>query len=259
MSLVKDYQKAIKEVSNLESKEQQKVIPTQKQSLLLGIYAGSGGNEAQDFAQIIQHMLLAYCKQKGLQTELLSQSSTPSGLRSAEWKVHGKDAWDLIRPEHGSHRLSRRSPFDKAKRRQTSFVRVEVLPFQTKEAIDLDQREIEISRFKGSGPGGQHRNKTETGIRAKHLPTGLEAVVSSGRSLLANQEAALSVLKARLDHMQAQTDAKENAKFKGEAAEFGKRIRSYILFPKPLVCDHRSGNKSGQVKQVLNGDLDLIR
>jgi peptide chain release factor 2 len=207
-------------------------------------------------------MLLAFSQKQKLEVELVERVMTADGLRSSTSLITGATAWTLLRPEHGSHRLSRISPFGRGGRRQTSFARVEVLPAMStsgSQAQILDLADVQLETMRGQGPGGQHRNKTESVVRARHLPTGLQAIASESRSQTENKRMALSVLNARLKTHLERADKLQLERLSGEPAQFGHRIRSYIMNPQVLVIDHRSKKKTPKLREVLAGELSLVR
>ncbi|MDE2126535.1 MAG: peptide chain release factor 2 [Armatimonadetes bacterium] len=227
---------------------------------ILEIQAGAGGTDACDWVVMLQQMYLRWCERKGFDAEVADESEADvAGLRSTTLFVRGRYAYGYLRAEHGVHRLVRISPFDAAKRRQTSFARVEVLPDVGEEAaVAINPDDLRIDYYRSSGAGGQHVNKTESAVRLTHLPTGLVVTCQNERSQHKNKAAAMKVLAARLwDRGQQEQKERERA-MRGEtkANEWGNQDRSYVLQPYTLVKDLRTNVETGDVTGVLNGNLD---
>ena len=207
------------------------------------VTAGVGGAEAQDWAVMLHDMYRRWAAMRGLDHE------TETGLLV----VRGDAGAELL-GEHGVHRLARFSPHDPRRRLQTSFASVAVTPLESQrpeEAAALPAREVRIETFRGSGPGGQHRNTRDSAVRAVHVPTGLTAVCVSNRSQHRNRRQALRVLAGRVAVARAGPDPPRA----GPAAR-GEQIRSYVLHPRPLVVDHRTGCRSHDPARVLAGNPD---
>jgi peptide chain release factor 2 len=229
-------------------------------SVELTVRASSGGLEAQDWARILLRMYTRWLKRHDYPYHVEETEDGEQGtLRNATISIASekpriaKEAYSLLRSEEGVHRLTRVSPFDANKRRQTSFATVEITPVRTRGEFSLDLNEVRVDTFRSSGKGGQNVNKRDTAVRATHLPTGLTAQRQS-RSQHQNRVEALAALAARVERAQQQP-AKENRN--GERA-WGHQIRSYAFVPHALVKDHRSGKKIGNLQGVLNGDLDKL-
>lgn len=227
---------------------------------LLAIHAGAGGTEAQDWAQMLQRMFIRWAEGKKFAVDIVDHSpGDEAGLKSVLMTISGEYAYGYLKSERGVHRLVRISPYDASARRHTSFAKVEVWPDVAEDIeIEIDEKDLEIQRFKASGAGGQHVQKNETAVRIKHIPTGLVVSCQNQRSLTQNTEFALKVLKSQLfDLAQRQQDA-EMAKLKGEDVDagWGNQIRSYVLHPYKMVKDHRTSHETGRTQAVLDGDLD---
>ncbi len=227
---------------------------------LLAIHAGAGGTEAQDWAQMLQRMFIRWAEGKKFAVDIVDHSpGDEAGLKSVLMTISGEYAYGYLKSERGVHRLVRISPYDASARRHTSFAKVEVWPDVAEDIeIEIDEKDLEIQRFKASGAGGQHVQKNETAVRIKHIPTGLVVSCQNQRSLTQNTEFALKVLKSQLfDLAQRQQDA-EMAKLKGEDVDagWGNQIRSYVLHPYKMVKDHRTSQETGRTQAVLDGDLD---
>jgi peptide chain release factor 2 len=227
---------------------------------LVTIHAGTGGTDAQDWAEILLRMYLRWAQQRSFATELLEASpGEEAGLKSATFSVKGENAYGILKAERGVHRLVRQSPFDQAHRRHTSFAQVIVSPLLSDDVeIDLDECDLRIDTYRASGAGGQHVNKTDSAVRITHLPTGIVVQIQNERSQSSNKQTALRVLKSRLLEQEQERRDEELAKERGAAqqADFGSQIRSYVLHPYQLVKDHRTEHETGNTQAVLDGDLD---
>ena len=224
------------------------------------IHAGTGGTDAQDWAEILLRMYLRWASDRGFQAELIEASpGEEAGLKSATFTVKGENAYGILKAERGVHRLVRLSPFDQAHRRHTSFAQVIVSPLLPEdEDVELDESELRIDTYRASGDGGQHVNKTDSAVRITHLPTGIVVQCQNERSQAANKQTALRILKSRLAELEQERREQELARERGGAqqADFGSQIRSYVLHPYQLVKDHRTEHETGNTQAVLDGALD---
>ena len=227
---------------------------------LVTIHAGTGGTDAQDWAEILLRMYLRWAERRGFQSELLEASAgEEAGLKSATFSVKGENAYGVLKAERGVHRLVRQSPFDSAHRRHTSFAQVIVSPLLTDDVdVEVDEADLRIDTYRASGAGGQHVNKTDSAVRITHVPTGIVVQIQNERSQSSNKQTALRVLKSRLVELEQERREEELAKERGAAQEigFGSQIRSYVLHPYQLVKDHRTEHETGNTQAVLDGDLD---
>jgi peptide chain release factor 2 len=234
--------------------------PNDHANAYVTIHAGAGGTEACDWAEMLLRMYLMWAESKGYGTQITDrEEGGAAGIQEATIHVKGEYAYGYLKGEAGVHRLVRISPFDAAGRRQTSFASVDVLP-EVDETIDIVLRDDELKRdvFRSGGPGGQHQNKTESGVRYTHLPTGVAAESRSERSQHKNDANALALLKAKLIRLEEEKREADYAKKYDEKGEisFGNQIRSYVLQPYQLVKDLRTGHEVGNPRAVLDGDLD---
>jgi peptide chain release factor 2 len=224
------------------------------------IHAGTGGTDAQDWAEMLLRMYLRWASQRGFQTELLEASpGEEAGLKSATFTVKGENAYGILKAERGVHRLVRLSPFDQAHRRHTSFAQVIVAPLLPDDVeIEIDEADLRIDTYRASGAGGQHVNKTDSAVRITHIPTGIVVQCQNERSQTSNKQTALRILKSRLAELEQEKRESELARERGEAQEigFGSQIRSYVLQPYQQVKDHRTQFEVGNAQGVLDGDLD---
>jgi peptide chain release factor 2 len=227
---------------------------------LLEIHAGTGGTDAQDWAEMLLRMYLRWAADRGFETEILEASpGEEAGLKSATVAVRGENAYGVLRAERGVHRLVRLSPFDAAHRRHTAFAQVVVSPLLPDDApIEIDESELRIDTYRASGAGGQHVNKTDSAVRITHLPTGIVVQCQAERSQSSNKQTALRLLKSRLTELEEERREAELARERGEAQDigFGSQIRSYVLHPYQLVKDHRTDVEVGNAQAVLDGAID---
>jgi peptide chain release factor 2 len=224
------------------------------------IHAGTGGTDAQDWAEILLRMYLRWAADRGFQVELVEASpGEEAGLKSATFTVKGDNAYGILKAERGVHRLVRLSPFDQAHRRHTSFAQVIVSPLLPEdEDVELDESDLRIDTYRASGAGGQHVNKTDSAVRITHQPTGIVVSVQNERSQAANKQTAMRILKSRMAELEQEKREQELARERGAAqqADFGSQIRSYVLHPYQLVKDHRTEYETGNTQAVLDGRLD---
>ena len=224
------------------------------------IHAGTGGTDAQDWAEMLLRMYLRWAAERGFRTQLLEASpGEEAGVKSATFTVDGENAYGILKAERGVHRLVRLSPFDQAHRRHTSFAQVIVAPLLADDVqVEVDEADLRIDTYRASGAGGQHVNKTDSAVRITHLPTGIVVQCQNERSQASNKQTALRVLKSRLVELEQERREAELARERGAAQDigFGSQIRSYVLHPYQLVKDHRTGYEMGDAQGVLDGDLD---
>ncbi|MBA49024.1 MAG: peptide chain release factor 2 [Paracoccus sp.] len=227
----------------------------------LEINAGAGGTESCDWAAMLARMYVRWAEKKGYEVDLLSETGgDEAGIRSAAYKISGRNAYGWLKSESGVHRLVRISPYDSAARRHTSFSSVWVYPVVDDNIeITVPDNEIRIDTYRSSGAGGQHVNTTDSAVRITHLPTGI-VVTSSEKSQHQNRANAMAALKARLYQMELdRRNAEVNAQHaaKGEAG-WGNQIRSYVLHPYQMVKDLRTSEETSDTQGVLDGDLDAF-
>lgn len=223
------------------------------------IQSGSGGTEAQDWADMLLRMYLRWCESRGLTTEILEASAgDTAGLKSATFRVDGSFAYGWLRTESGVHRLVRKSPFDSGARRHTSFASVYVSP-EVDESIEIeiDPSDLRVDVYRASGAGGQHVNKTESAVRITHEPSGIVVQCQNGRSQHQNRATAMAQLRSRLydaelARRREQAQATEAGK---DDIGWGSQIRSYVL-DASRIKDVRTGLEVGNTQAVLDGDLD---
>jgi peptide chain release factor 2 len=234
--------------------------PQDASNAFLRIQAGAGGTDACDWAQMLLRMYARWAERHGFQVGLQDElKNEEAGIQSATIRIAGDYAYGYLQGESGVHRLVRISPFGSGDTRQTSFAAVDVTP-ELDDSIEIDIRDCDLRRdtFRSGGPGGQHQNKTESGVRYTHIPTGVTAESRSERSQVKNDANAMALLKAKMYKLEEQKRLAAVEKVydeKGEVA-WGNQIRNYVLQPYTLVKDVRTSEETSQVDRVLDGDLD---
>ncbi|PIR75944.1 MAG: peptide chain release factor 2 [Candidatus Magasanikbacteria bacterium CG_4_9_14_0_2_um_filter_42_11] len=231
-----------------------------RDNALVTIQAGSGGTEAQDWAEMLERMILRFVEKKGWKATLLDESKgAEAGIKSATIEVEGRYAFGHLKSEHGTHRLVRLSPFDAEGMRHTSFASIEVIPeMEIGDAVVIDPKELRVDTFMSGGKGGQSVNTTYSAVRIVHLPTGITVQCQNERSQVQNKESAMRVLQAKLQKLQEEQEEEERLKLRGEhkSPEWGNQIRNYVLHPYHLVKDVRTKHETADDVRVLNGEID---
>jgi peptide chain release factor 2 len=224
------------------------------------VNSGSGGTEAQDWAEMLMRMYSRWAEQHGYKVVLTEESpGEQAGLKSATIQVSGPNAYGWLKTESGVHRLVRISPFDSAARRHTSFASVYVFPVvDDKIEIEVNPADLRTDTFRASGAGGQHVNKTESGVRFTHIPTGIVVASTQDRSQHRNRAIAMGMLKARLYELELKKREAVTAATEAGKTDigWGHQIRSYVLQPYQMVKDLRTGVEKGNPAAVLDGELD---
>lgn len=229
---------------------------------VITIFAGAGGDDAEDFAGMLVSMYQKYIANKGWQVHLLHENKNDhGGYRNISMEIKGKNVYGTIKKESGVHRLVRISPFNSKGLRHTSFAMVEVIPkFEKTMNISIPESELRVEFARSSGPGGQNVNKRETAVRVVHIPTKIAVQADGERSQAQNREKALEILSAKLYAiMEEEKKAKESGMYisKTTDIEWGNQIRSYVLHPYKMIKDHRTNVEVHNISKVLDdGDLD---
>ena len=227
----------------------------------LDIQSGSGGTEAQDWAEMLLRMYLKWGENKGFKTELIEVSpGEVAGIKSATIKFDGDFAYGWLRTESGVHRLVRKSPFDSGNRRHTSFASIFVSPEVDDDIqIDLNPADIRIDTYRASGAGGQHVNKTDSAVRLTHEPSGVVVQCQTQRSQHKNKDSAMKQLRAKLFEIELKKQQQEMENLEASKADigWGSQIRSYVL-DSARIKDLRTGVETGNCNDVLDGNLDLF-
>jgi peptide chain release factor 2 len=222
----------------------------------LSINSGAGGTESQDWAEILLRMYVRFCEREKLNVSIMDyQPGEGAGIKSATLFIKGKNAYGLLKGEHGAHRLVRISPYDANKRRHTSFAGVYILPEMETQDITIDPKDLRIDTYRAGGAGGQHVNKTDSAVRITHIPSGIVVQCQSERSQTSNKETAMKMLMAKLKQKQKEESAAKVASIEKKSIEWGSQIRSYVLHPYKMVKDHRTDLESPQPDLVLDGEL----
>ena len=234
--------------------------PYDANDAIVTLHSGAGGTEACDWCGMLYRMYSRWVDKKGLSLEVLdSLDGDEAGIKSITFQVNGENAYGLLKSEMGIHRLVRISPFNAAGKRQTSFVSCDVMP-DIEEDVDIEVKDedIRIDTYRSSGAGGQHINKTSSAIRITHFPTGIVVTCQNERSQFQNKDKAMQMLKARLLMLKMEENREKAAGIRGEVKEigWGSQIRSYVFQPYTMVKDLRTGQETGNVQAVMDGDLD---
>lgn len=226
---------------------------------LIELHSGAGGEEAQDWTDMLHRMYLRFAEKQGYTAKILNfLYGDGAGYKSVSILIEGEHAYGNLKCERGVHRLVRISPFDANKRRHTSFASVEVSPIiEDTSEIQIKPDEIKIDTFRSGGAGGQHINKTESAVRITHIPTGIIVACQNERSQTQNKELALKMLYAKLAELKEKEKEAEKLKQLGSQRkiEWGSQIRSYVLCPYNMVKDHRTNFETGDTSGVLDGDI----
>ncbi|WP_339120598.1 peptide chain release factor 2 (plasmid) [Fusobacterium vincentii] len=227
---------------------------------IVTIHSGAGGTEACDWADMLYRMYLRWCNLKGYKvSELDFMEGDSVGVKSVTFLVEGINAYGYLKSEKGVHRLVRISPFDANKKRHTSFASVEVVPEVDENVeVEINPTDIRIDTYRASGAGGQHVNMTDSAVRITHFPSGIVVTCQKERSQLSNRETAMKMLKSKLLELEIKKKEEEMKKIQGEQSDigWGNQIRSYVFQPYALVKDHRTNTEIGNVKAVMDGNID---
>ena len=233
-----------------------------RNNAILMLHSGAGGTDAQDWTQMLLRMYTRWADKKGYKVETLDiLNGDEAGLKSVTFMVSGEFAYGYLKAEKGIHRLVRISPFNANGKRQTSFASLEVLPELTEsQDIEIRPEDVRIDTYRSSGAGGQHVNKTDSAIRITHLATGIVVTCQNERSQHSNKETAMKTLKSKLIELKIRAHKEKVEDLAGVLLDigWGSQIRSYVFQPYTMAKDHRTGAESGNIVNVMDGDIDLF-
>jgi len=233
-----------------------------KNNAILTLHNGAGGNDAQDWTEMLYRMYSRWCEKKGYKVEVLDyQPSDEAGIKAVTLKITGEYAYGYLMAEKGVHRLVRISPYNANGKRQTSFASCEVLPELTEsQDIDIRPDDLRIDTYRSGGAGGQHVNKTDSAIRITHIPTGIVVQCQNERSQHSNKQTAMKMLMAKLLDLKERANKDRIEDLTGDLKDngWGSQIRSYVFHPYNLVKDHRTNTEMGNVDAVMDGDIDIF-
>lgn len=233
-----------------------------QKNAILSIHAGTGGRDAQDWAEMMLRMYRRWADKRGYGVTVLDiLTDTEAGIKNVTLLIEGINAYGFLKSEKGVHRLVRISPFDSSGKRHTSFASVDIMPELDDDMdINIDPSDLKIDTYRSSGAGGQHVNTTDSAIRITHLPTGLVVTCQNQRSQLSNKNTALKMLMAKLIELKELEQKEKIEDLAGDYSQiaWGSQIRSYVFHPYTMVKDHRTSAESGNIQSVMDGDIDLF-
>lgn len=263
LSLLEEAQSEVEAIKEeLERQRLQTLLTGEYDSknAILTFHAGSGGTEAQDWAEMLYRMYNRWAEKGGFKVKTLDYlDGDEAGLKSAVILVEGLNAYGYLKSEAGVHRLVRVSPFDSSGRRHTSFASLEVMPeIDDNIQIDINPEDIKMDVYRASGAGGQKVNKTSSAVRLTHIPTGIVVACQVERSQHQNREVAMKMLMSKLMEIKEREHLDKIEDIKGVQKEitWGSQIRSYVFMPYTLVKDHRTSYETGNISAVMDGDID---
>lgn len=234
--------------------------PYDANNAIISVHAGSGGLDAQDWAEMVMRMYIRWGEKMGYKVKMLdNQYADEGGIKSATLSVEGENVYGYLKNERGVHRIVRISPYDSSGRRHTSFASLDVAPEIDEDIeVEINPDDIRVDTFRSSGAGGQHVNKTDSAIRITHIPTNIVVTCQNERSQHQNKENAMRVLKAKLVELAEKEHKDAIDQLKGDYSQisWGSQIRSYVFHPYTMVKDHRTGAEVGNVQRVMDGDLE---
>lgn len=236
--------------------------PHDHKDVIVSIYAGAGGTDAQDWTQMLLRMYTRWADQNNYKVRTITESpGDEAGLKSVTIEIDGETLYGKLKGEHGVHRLVRLSPFNANHLRETSFSKVEIMPKVDRPAeLELDDKDLKIDVFRSGGHGGQSVNTTDSAVRITHIPTGISVVIQNERSQLQNREMAMTLLRSKLTQLELEQHKDNLRELKGpnQSAEWGNQIRSYVLHPYKQVKDLRTRYETSDIEGVLDGKIDPL-
>jgi peptide chain release factor 2 len=235
--------------------------PYDNSDVILSIFAGAGGTDAQDWAEMLLRMYTRWAESEGLKLSTIDISSgEEAGIKSVTVEISGGSfLYGKLQSENGVHRLVRLSPFNADSLRQTSFARVEIIPkVSSPELVEIDEKDLKIDVYRSGGKGGQSVNTTDSAVRITHIPTSIVVAIQNERSQLQNRETAMTILRSKLAQLQLEQHKDKVAELKGpnEQAAWGNQIRNYVLHPYSMCKDTRTKHETSDVQGVLDGDIN---
>lgn len=261
----KEISKSIKVLSeNIEEMTIQTLLNGEydKNNAILSINAGTGGLDAQDWAQMLLRMYIRWAEGKDYKVKLLDLISDPeAGIKTAVLLIQGENTYGYLKGEKGVHRIVRISPFDPSGKRHTSFASVDVIPeLDENIEVEINQSDLKIDTYRASGAGGQHVNTTDSAVRITHIPTGITVQCQNERSQHLNREVAMRMLMAKLIDIKEMEQKEKIEDLQGKYTQitWGSQIRSYVFQPYKMVKDHRTNAETGNVDSVMNGNIDIF-
>ncbi len=229
---------------------------------IISVHSGSGGLDAQDWAEMVLRMYKRWAERKGFKIKTMDYiADKEGGIKSATLLIEGDNAYGYLKNEKGVHRIVRISPFDTAARRHTAFASLDVMPeIDDNVAIEIDPGDLRIDTYRSSGSGGQHVNTTDSAIRITHLPTNIVVTCQNERSQHHNKDTAMKMLKSKLIDLKEREHKEKIDELAGDYGQisWGSQIRSYVFHPYNMVKDHRTNAETGNVNAVMDGDLDYF-
>lgn len=227
---------------------------------ILTIHAGSGGLDAQDWAEMLFRMYCKWCDKADYGYKILDLiRDSEAGVKTVSISITGVNAYGFLKSEKGVHRLVRISPFDSSGKRHTSFASVDIMPeLDDTIEVDINPADLRLDTYRASGAGGQHVNTTDSAVRITHLPTGVVVSCQNERSQLSNKSTAMKMLMAKLIEIKEQEQKEKIEDLSGDYSQisWGSQIRSYVFHPYNMVKDHRTSEEVGNISAVMDGDID---